>query len=53
MSSACRWAARSVVAAVELLKLIAHAFEREALLIDLAIERAALRRRGAENGEET
>jgi hypothetical protein len=38
--------------AVELLKLIAHAFEPEALLVDLAIEPAALRGRAAENGEE-
>ena len=41
------------VTAVELLKLTAHALEREALLIDLAIECAALPRRVAENGEET
>jgi hypothetical protein len=40
------------VTPVELLKLIAHALERKTLLIDLAIERAALLRRVAENGEE-
>jgi hypothetical protein len=33
--------------------LIAHAFEPKALLVNLAIERTALRRRIAENREET
>ena len=39
--------------AIELFKLIAHAFKPEALLVNLAIERAALRGRVTENGEET
>src|SRR6185312_11841524 len=41
------------VAAVKLLKLIAHALERKTLLIDLAVEWTALLGRVAENGEET
>ena len=52
ISSDCRWAARSVVPPWSCSRSFCMRSRRVALLVDLAVERAALRRRVAEDREE-